>query len=64
MGQSKPAEAFVWLLSALQCQRTHRPTHAALAKYYAAVGKPQAAERHLAWASEQENGSTERAEHQ
>ena len=49
--QQRYQEAYLWLLSALRCDKTHKRTHEALARYYSATGKPDAAERHLAWAA-------------
>jgi Flp pilus assembly protein TadD len=49
--QANYREAYLWLLSALRCDKTHKRTHQALARYYAATGKQDAAERHLAWAA-------------
>lgn len=51
LDQANYREAYLWLLSALRCDKTHKPTHEALARYYAATGKQDAAERHLAWAA-------------
>ncbi|HWB10071.1 MAG TPA: tetratricopeptide repeat protein [Pirellulales bacterium] len=51
LAQVNHREAYLWLLSALRCDKTHKRTHEALARYYAATGKQDAAERHLAWAA-------------
>lgn len=51
LDQENEQEAYLWLLSALRCDKTHQRTHEALARYYSKIGKPEAAERHLAWAA-------------
>jgi tetratricopeptide (TPR) repeat protein len=52
LDQQRYEESYLWLLSALRCDKTHQRTHEALARYYSATGKPDAAERHLAWAAD------------
>ncbi|HUG93250.1 MAG TPA: tetratricopeptide repeat protein [Planctomycetaceae bacterium] len=41
-----PEHGAAWLHSVLQIDPHHRPTHAALARYYASIGQEDAAERH------------------
>lgn len=52
LDQENGDEAYLWLLSALRCDKAHQRTHEALARYYTKSGKPDAAERHLAWAAQ------------
>lgn len=52
LDQQRDEQAYLWLLSALRCDKTHKRTHEALARYYSANGKPDAAKRHLAWAAD------------
>lgn len=56
--QANDQEAYLWLLSALRCDKTHQRTHEALARYYSKLGKSDAAERHLAWAAGESPGVT------
>jgi tetratricopeptide (TPR) repeat protein len=51
LDQGNHREAYLWLLSALRRDKTHKRTHEALARYYVATGKQEAADRHLAWAA-------------
>lgn len=51
LDQENEDEAYLWLLSALRCDKAHQRTHEALARYYSKIGKPDAAKRHLAWAA-------------
>lgn len=52
LDQGKHREAYIWLTSALRCDRRHPATHQALARYYSETGKQDAAEQHLAWAAQ------------
>jgi tetratricopeptide (TPR) repeat protein len=49
-GNSK--EAFIWLASALRCDPRHRPTHKALARYYAEKGDEKMSRHHLGLAGQ------------
>ncbi|HET6882310.1 MAG TPA: tetratricopeptide repeat protein [Pirellulales bacterium] len=51
LDQGNYREAYIWLQSALRCDTSHQRTHKALADYYRAIGKREAAQQHLAWAS-------------
>jgi tetratricopeptide (TPR) repeat protein len=46
MEQGLASKGLGWLLTALKCDRYHRPTHRLLADYYAAVGQQSLAAQH------------------
>lgn len=52
LDEGKNKEAFIWLASALRCDPRHRPTHKALARYYAQKGDEKMSRHHLGLAGE------------
>lgn len=51
-----PADGVRWLLSVLNLDPNHRPTHAALARYYRSVGNDQLAKQHEQQAGDNATG--------